>query len=180
MDDLGFITDAGLRRTLVDSIEYMYALYSQSKSGGENNLYLEETYRVIVLYAVSAIEALLLYLYKVRGEAIQCIEYKYLQPLPASFSHSDKKGCPVVVAVQVKVEKKEHQLGVYELVEFCKEKKLLSPKLAEDILKMNDVRNTFHFSKPRSKPCDVKIAEHALQLLVQVIARTEKSVVVGK
>ena len=76
---------------------------------------------------------------------------------------------PIVVAVQEKIEKKEHQLGVHELVAFFRDKNLMTEKTAGDILDMNDVRNTFHFSKPRARTCDLKWVERAFKLLVHTI-----------
>ncbi|MDO8518339.1 MAG: hypothetical protein Q7S26_03560 [bacterium] len=175
MADLDFIRDAILRKTLEDSIEYIYALFEQSKVDRQKKLYQEETYRVIILYVVSAIEAVLLYFYKVRGEKIEYVEYKFVQTLPLQYRHSGKIGLPVVVAVQEKMEKQEHQLGIHELVAFFRGKKLMQEKTAGDILDMNDVRNTFHFNKSRTQVCDLKRVEKALQLLVHTIENAPKS-----
>ena len=61
MNELDFISDATLRKRVEDSIEYIYVLFDDAKKT-ENKLFQEETYRVIVLYVVSIIEAILLYL----------------------------------------------------------------------------------------------------------------------
>lgn len=171
MNDFNFIKDEELRKRIEDSIEYSYALLEQSKSKDQSELYREETRRVIVLYVVSAIEAILLYFYKVRGEKIDYLEYKFVQTLSSEYEYSGKVGVPVVVAVQEKLEKQEHQLGLHDLVVFFRTKKLIQDKTAEDILELNDVRNTLHFSKPRDKNCDVKRVEMAFQLLVHTIER---------
>lgn len=171
MQDLDFIKDTKLRKTLEDSIEYIYTLFEQSKENQQNQLYKEETYRVIILYVISAIEAVLLYFYKERGEKIESIEYKYVQTLPESYVNNNKKGLPVVVAVQVKIEKEEHQIGLHDLITFFKNKNLIQEKTADNILELNDVRNTFHFSKPRVKNCDIERVESALKLLVHTIQR---------
>lgn len=117
MNDLDFIKDIELRKTLEDSIEYIYALFEQSKDV-EKELYREETYRVIILYVISAIEAVLLYFYKERGEKIEYTEYKYIQTLPSDYGHLKKPGLPVAVAVQERLEKQEHQIGLHDLVMF--------------------------------------------------------------
>lgn len=171
MKDLDFIKDAELRKTIENSIEYTYTLLEQSKSNEQNELYREETRRVIILYVVSAIEAILLYFYKVRGEKIDYLEYKFVQTLPSGYEHKRKPGLPVVVAVQEKLEKQEHQIGLHDLVLFFKTKKLIQEKTADDILELNDVRNTLHFNKPRAKNCDVKQVEAAFRLLVYTIER---------
>lgn len=174
MNDLDFIKDKELRKTLEDSIEYIYTLFEQSKEDEQEDLYREETYRVIILYVVSAIEAVLLYFYKVRGEKIEYLEYKFVQTLPAGYGYHGKAGLPVVVAVQEKVVKQEYQIGLHDLVNFFRIKKLIQEKTASDILELNDVRNTFHFSKPRAKNCDLKRVESALQLLVHTLERAPK------
>lgn len=174
MNDLDFIKDAELRKTLEDSIEYIYALFERSKDDEQKELYKEETNRVIILYVISAIEAVLLYFYKARGEKIEYLEYKFVQTLPPEYGHSGKTGLPVVVAVQEKLEKQEHQIGLHDLVTFFRSKKLIQEKTAADILELNDVRNTFHFSKPRAKKCDLKRVEAALQLLVHTLERAPR------
>lgn len=175
MKKLDFVKDEYLRKTLENSIDFIYEFYEQSKGDGQKKVYQEETYRIIILYVVSAIEAVLLYFYKVRGEKIEYCEYKFVQPLSSEYMHGEKAGSPVVVAVQEKIEKQEHQIGLHDLVTFFKAKKLILEKTADEILELNDVRNTFHFNKPRAKNCDLKRVEAALQLLVHTIERAPKS-----
>jgi len=171
MNELEFIKDKELRATIENSIEYIYALFEQSNNSEQKELYREETYRVIILYVISAIEAVCLYLYKERGEKMECLEYKFVKTLPREFSHNKKSGSLVVVAVQEKIEKKEHQIGLYDLIIFFRNKGLILEKTANDILELNDVRNTFHLSKPRNKSCDLKRVESALKLLVHTIKK---------
>lgn len=174
MYDFDFISDLDLRKTLKDSIGYIYALVEQAEKE-QKELYKEETYRVIILYIVSAIEAVLLYFYKERGEKIVYTEYKCVQTLPAGYSNSQKPSLPIVIAVQETIEKKEHQIGLHDLVIFFKTKKLIQEKTADEILAINDVRNTFHFSKPRAKKCDRNSVESALQLLVYTLERAPRA-----
>ena len=150
MSDLDFIKDKELRGTLENSIEYIYALFENSKASEQNELYREETHRVIILYVISAIEAVLLYFYKERDEKMEYFVYKFVSPLPKDYAHNEREGMPVVIAVQEKIEKKEYQIGLNDLVIFFKDKKLIREKTAEDILKFNDIRNTFHFNKSRT------------------------------
>lgn len=175
MSDLDFIEDKELRTTLENSIEFIYALYEKSKAAGQTALFLEETYRIIVLYVVAAIEAVLLYFFKVRGEKFVYTDYKCVHPLPTEFANTKKNGLPVVIAVQDKIEKPDHQIGLRDLVIFFKTRKLIQDKTAEDILELNELRNTFHFHKPRARACDLKGVESALQLLVHTIQRAPKS-----
>lgn len=181
MSDLDFIEDITLRKTLDNSIEYIYALFEQSKNKGENKLYQEETNRVIILYVVSAIEAVLLYFYKVRGEKITYPEYRFVESLPEGYIHKDKAESPVVVAVQETMEKKEHQIRLNDLATFFKEKKLIQEKTVDEILGLNALRNTFHFNKPRTDfVCDLNRVESALQMLVRTLQKAPKALGVKK
>jgi len=183
MSDLDFIEDAELRKTLENSIEYISTLFKQSKDTEkeQTELYKEETYRVIILYVVSAIEAVLLYFYKVRGEKITYPEYKFVQILPEQFLYKEKEGSSVVVAVQETMEKKEHQIGLQDLAIFFKGKKLILEKTAIEILELNSLRNTFHFNKPRTNfTCDLKRVESALELLVRTLQNAPKALAVKK
>ena len=175
METLDFIKDRELKSTLEGSVEYLYVLYEQSKDKEQKELFSEETRRVMILYVVSVIEAILLYVYKRQDGVIEKNEYKFVKPLPETFSHSKKKECPVVVAVQEKVEKKDHEIGLHELVRFFKSKGLMREDTMSDILEMNDVRNTFHFSKPRRNSCSINRVEKAMQLLVYTIERAPKA-----
>ncbi len=177
MGDLTFIRDITLRGILEDAIEYISALYKRSKSIDENALYQQETYRVIILYVISAIEAILFYFYKTRKESMTYTDYKFVSPLLPEYRHSERTDAPVVVAVQLKVEKDDHQIGLHDLVQFFKEKGLVRKETAEDILEMNEVRNTFHFNKPRSqeKVCDIARVEKALGLLLHTIENAPRA-----
>ncbi len=175
MKELDFIKDEDLRKTLEDSIDFIYNFHEQSKGDEHNKLYQEEVYRIIILYVVSVIEAVLLYFYKIRGEKIEHSEYKFVHMLPPEFGHMNKAKLPLVIAVQVKVEKQDYDIGLHGLVIFFKAKKLIQDKTADDILELNDVRNTFHLNKPRAKKCDLERVEAALNLLVHTIENAPKA-----
>lgn len=177
MNDLDFVTDAGLRRTIENSVEYMYALFEEIKEKEKSDLYKEETYRVIILYAVSVIEAVLLYLYKKHADEMTFLEYKYIQTLPPEYHHLSNADSRVVVAVQKREKMAEYKVGMSDLVDFFKERKLMKKETAEQVLQINDLRNTFHLSKPRDKAvCDIAQVESAIKLLVYVIQNVQKSV----
>ena len=169
--DLAFIKDTDRRESIETAMEDIYALYEESKGDHQHKSYSQETYRVIILYTVSTIEAILLYFYKVRGEKIEYVEYKFIQQLPSEYRHSEKSSSPVVIAVQEKHEKKDYQIGMFDLVVFFKEKKLIQEKTAQAILEINDVRNTFHFSKKSIEHCNIEQVEKALGLLVRTIEK---------
>src|ERR1035437_2104187 len=96
---LDFIADESLRKTIEDAIQYIYIIFDQTEAS-DSALYKEETYRVIVLYVISVIEAILLYVLKTRGEKIEYIEYKYVTSLPREFIYKEVPENSVVVAVQ--------------------------------------------------------------------------------
>jgi len=131
MEDLDFITDSKLRKTIEDSFEYIYVLFDNSKQEEKNKLFKEETNRIIILYVISIIEAILLFIFLKRNDEISKLEYKFIQTLPEEFKHLEQKDYPIVVAVQKKVKKKEHEIGLFELVNFFKEKKLMLEKTAK-------------------------------------------------
>ena len=175
MGELDFITDKSLRETLENSIEFIYVLNERSKDSNQKKIYQEETYRIIILYVISAIEAVLLYFFKDRGEKFEYPDYKFTIALPPEFEHKAKSGLPLVIAVQEKKEKQDYQIGLHDLVIFFRNKNLIIEKTANEILDLNDVRNSFHFSKPRAKSCDLKRVESALGLLVYTLERAPKA-----
>ena len=175
MADLDFIEDSHLRKTLEDSIEFIYVLYERSKEGNQKNLYKEETYRIIILYVAAVIEAVLFYFYKKRGEKIEHLEYKHVQALPREFIHSSKKDCVLVVAVQEKSVKKEYDIGLHGLVNFFRDKKLIREDTTRKILELNDLRNTFHLAKERNKDCNTERVNEALDLLLHTIENAQKT-----
>ncbi len=176
---LDFILDESLRKTIEDAIQYIYIIFDQTETS-DSALYKEETYRVIVLYVISVIEAVLLYVLKTRGEKIEYIDYKYVTSLPRGFIHKEVPENPVVVAVQKRQEKADHQIGLVEMVEFMKNSGLMSDSFAEDILKANDIRNTFHLTKPRSVKCEVDTVDLVFDLLIKVIKRAPKAITFNK
>lgn len=181
MNELDFITDTSLRKTVKDSIDYTYILFEESKKITDNKLYEEETCRVIVLYIVSVIEAILFYLYKKGGYEMMYLDYKFVNTLPEDYRHKNSQGSRVVVAVQKSINKTDHQIGLSDLVNFFKDHKKLLKPTAKEILEINDLRNTFHLNKPRKKIiCDVAQVERALKLLVYVIQKAPKTLLAKK
>ncbi len=174
MTSLDFIVDKELKRTLEDSIEFIFALHNSSKLTNQNILYQEETCRVIILYVISAIEAVLLYFFKLRGEKMEKLEYRFVHQFPAEYSHKHKANLPLVVAVQENIVRQDYEIGLHSLVTFFKEKKLIIKETARKILELNDVRNTFHFSKIRDKKCDLGRVEEALALLLYTLEKAPR------
>ncbi len=169
-NNLNFINNEELKKTIEDSIDYIEIIFEQAKNN-ESALYKEETYRVIILYVVSIIEAILLYILETRKEKIDYTEYKYINEISPDFKHCELPNDKVVIAVQKKRKKEENShIGFVELVKFMKEKDLITKELYQKILDINNIRNIFHFTKPRNKiTCEIKAVDSAFKLLVEVI-----------
>lgn len=175
MHNFDFITDKVLRKTIEDAIEYIQILFEESKKKSQNNLYQEETYRVIILYTVSIVEAVLLYVYKVRGGEIALLEYKHVNTLPKSYKYQGEEKSPVVIAIQKSIKRYDHQIGLFDLANFFESKKLMVKDTSSSILKLNNIRNTFHFSKSREAiKCDSAQVESAFKLLLHIIQKAPK------
>jgi len=173
-DKFAFIKDPDLKKIIGNSVKYIYIIHNRSKRY-KKKLYLEETYRVIVLYVVSVIESILLYFYKKRGEKIKYPEYKLVHILPNEYQHKEKNGRKIVIAIQEEIEKREHQIGLHELVHFFKDTRLMPKNMADEILEINEVRNTFHFNKRREDTkLDLERVEQALRLLADIIEKVPK------
>lgn len=169
MTELGFIQDASLRKTIENAINFVYGLFDQSKKEEQSDLYKEETYRVIILYIISTIEPVLLYFYKQQPDRMERIEYKYKHVLPAEFTHIQKSASRIIIAIEEKGSKEDHAIGLFDLIMFFKARKLIIEKTAHSILELNEIRNTFHFSKSRKTSCDISKVEEAFQLLVHTL-----------
>jgi len=176
MTDLDFITDSTLRKTIEDSIEYTSVLFKETEEESKSTLYKEETYRVIILYTIAIIEAVLLYLYKKSGDEITYFEYKFIKQLPSEYHHTKESNFSVIIAVQKSVKKAEQQITMKDLVDFFTERKFMKKDTADKLMHINGLRNTVHLSKPRDGViCDVAQVESALSMLVYVIERAPKS-----
>lgn len=74
-------------------------------------------------------------------------------------------------------ESEKHGSDLYKLVNFMKNNELMKEQTAEELLKINDIRNTFHFTKPRDKiTCEIKTVEKAFKLLVEIIEGGESTI----
>ncbi len=177
---LDFIKDKELRKTIEDAVQYIYIIFDQANNS-ESELYQEETYRVIILYVIAIIEAIMLYVLEKRGEKITYIDYKYTEAVSSEIRHSEEPNSSVVIAIQKELDKPNEKIGFTELITFIKTNGLMKEKFAEEILKINSIRNTFHFTKPRNQiTCEVKMVEKALDLLVKVIQGAPKAIVFKK
>lgn len=175
--NLDFIQDDYLREIIQTSNDYIFVLYGLLNDV-HSSAHAEETHRVIILYTVSIIEGVLMYLYKLQNNLMYNIEYKHIIHLPNDYTHQGEGEANIVVAVQKKVHKLDRQIGLVELVSFFKNSGDMKTDTAEEILKINDVRNTFHFNKARDRiPCTIEQVEKALGLFVYIIEKAPRRLI---
>ncbi len=166
--ELGFIKDQLLRQRTEDSVEYIYAIYEESKGIGKNDLYRTETYRVIILYTVSIIEAILFYIYETRDNKITKTEYKEKSFLPSTYIN-DKVSGKTIVATEKISEKTESEISLKELVQFLKAEKVLKYETSQDLLKIIQMRNSVHLRQKTSSRHSIEEIEKSLELLSYIL-----------
>jgi hypothetical protein len=106
------------------------------------------------------------------------LEYKYVVNLPKAYGYQGEDGSNIVAAVQKKVVKPDRQIGLVELVSFFKNSGDMKYDTVDEILKINDIRNTFHFNKARDRiPCTIEQVEKALGLFVYIIEKAPRRLV---
>jgi hypothetical protein len=174
---LTFIKNIALKKAIKDSIEYMNILFD-SANDSSSNAFKEETYRVIILYVVAVIEAVLLCVLKERDDQISVLDYKIPREICKKVKHQDYPQGTFVTAIQCKEIKPDQQIGVQDLVMFMVNNKLMKDDTAKDILEINNIRNTFHLNKPRT---DIKLelnkVEKAFSLLYKIIKGAPKAII---
>jgi hypothetical protein len=143
--ELSYISDALLRQRIEDSIEFIYALYEKSKQIDTSDLYKTETYRVIVVYTVSIIEAVLFDLYGKRKKKISKVEYKELGYIKDTYKNIRVAG-KVLVAVEKIIEKTESEISLRELVLFLEKDGALKNETSAKLLSILPLRNSMRLS----------------------------------
>ena len=97
--DTDFINDKKLRERINVSIEYIFALYEDAKDN-ESKEFKKETYRVIILYTVSIIEALLFSIYHQMEDRLCRTDYKDIVELNKQYKHAGHEGS-IVISVRI-------------------------------------------------------------------------------
>jgi hypothetical protein len=168
--ELSFIKDKDevLGKRIESSIEYIYSLYEDSKQAHRSDLYRTETYRVILLYVVSIIEAVLFYIYDASKLSLTKIEYKSIHKLPKTFIDTSTKG-QLLLAVETKRGKTESEINLRELVQFLVLEKVLKKETAERLFKVMEIRNSIHLRQTKQKPHTIEDVSFSLDLLAYVI-----------
>lgn len=161
--DTAFIKNKAAKARIDDSITYIFALYKDARNN-QSKSFQTETCRVIILYTISIIEALLHEAYAIVPEKITKEIYKDPRIIDGGYTHRANKDCSVVLNVRCTVEKPEREIQFNELLQFLKQK-VLHPKTVQRLEKVNSLRNTFHLRKLGKSGCTTKDVEEALSLL---------------
>lgn len=171
---LNFITDKDLRDRVEKSVRYTLVLFKDSDKNSDA-VHREEANRVIVLYVISIIEAIIFFFYEQSKEKIMKTEYVNITNLPDTYSDISKPGFQLVIATRQEVERKTSQLGLVNIVNFFRGKGLILQTTADSILELNDISNTFHLSKKRSVECTNEKVNEAVELLIHTIKHAPNS-----
>jgi hypothetical protein len=171
---LNFITDDDLRDKVQKSIHYILVLVGDLDKN-KDVLYKEESNRVIILYVISIIEAILFFFYEQGQEKIMKTKYVSITNLPKKYSDNTKSGQQLVIAAKQEVEKKMSQISLVTVVNFFESKELILSKTAKNILELNDISNTFHLNKKRTVECTNEKVDEAVKLLLHTIEHAPNS-----
>lgn len=167
-----FIQDKKLQKRVEDSLDYIFTLYETTKKQINSDIYIQETYRVLILYCASIIEALLFELYHQGEQRILRTEYKDPQVLSDQYRNSKLKGT-VVIATRTQRGSSEVEIGLNELITFLHPKPL-KQETRDRLLTLNSLRNSFHLRKTGSTRCTRADVDEALDLLYLVFTNTAK------
>ena len=161
-DSFDFISDEKVKDNIINSIDFSSALWLLSEKIPEANR--EESYRTIILYTASIIEALLLYYLSRKNLFLE--EEKFIHTARLG-SHFQNNLGETVVAIR----KMEKRLApdFSKIIDYLE--KTLGKNLSKNIHKIRETRNTFHLLKTRTKikEQDVKHANETLLKLIKKI-----------
>lgn len=161
-DGFDFISNKKLRNNIINSIEFSSILWLLSEKIPEKNR--EESYRTIILYTASIIEALLLYYFSEKKLFLEEEKFTHVALLGSQFQNNLGE---VVVAIRKK--DKRFDPSFYDCIKLLE--KTLGKSLYKSINKIRETRNTLHLLKTRYKikEEDVKYANGTLLKLIQKI-----------
>lgn len=175
-EDLLFITDIPLRKKIIAAIETISGLYLVEQNNKYPAELIKEIRRIIVLYAASIIEAILLYLYIKEKDISSKVDYTDVHILPSSFQKDPS--FKMVVAKQIQVPRAERELMLDVLLKIYSEKKIISTSLEQKIKKAKDIRNTFHLSKSRvGLPVSLKVVQLSTEAIYETIVSVKNNLV---
>lgn len=165
---LDFITSKALRKNMVESIEFAAWLWIFAQE--IENKYKDEMFRTIILYNISIVEALLLF--RAKRIKIKFFKYDYKESaeLPKTFHPAGRQ---VFVTFRDKTTRNESQVWFYELIK--EQKDFLDTTLHKQVVDLQDIRNTFHLSRPRSILSPEKVDE-SFAVVLKIINKIRKEI----
>lgn len=162
-ESFDFISDQNVRSNIIDSIDFSSALQLISEKIPQENR--EESYRTIILYAASIIEALLLYYLSEKNLFLSEDKFIHISILPNQFQNDLGE---IVVAIRKTVKRNDADFS--KVIDFLE--KMLGKNLAKNIHKIRETRNTFHLLKTRTK-IQEKDVEHANATLLKLVKKIQ-------
>lgn len=161
-DSFDFISNQKVKSNIINSIDFSSTLWLLSEKIPEKNR--EESYRTIILYTASIIEALLLYYFSEKKLSFEEEKFTHVARLGSQFQNNLGE---VVVAIRKSEERKDPDF--FNCINYLE--KTLGKNLSKSIHKIRDTRNTFHLLKTRKKikENDIKYANEILLKLVKKI-----------
>jgi hypothetical protein len=152
-----------------NAIETMSVLYLLQTNPQSPESLKKEIRRMIIMYASSIIEAVLLHLYKKGGFAKTRAEYSIVRPLPKEYQY-EQPTSRLVIAKEVFKQRTDRELMLDYLLTMFSNEGVIKPALKKRIVSAKDVRNTFHLSKSRQGlQCTQAAAESAMKAALDTI-----------
>jgi hypothetical protein len=167
-DSFDFIDNSSLRKNIIDSIDYVSALYLQSESIDKKHH--QELYRTIIFYNASIVEALLLFV--CTKKAIDILQEKYTNAykLPEEFQNKNREIC---ITLKKKIKKNPAEISFSDLINSTEI--ILGKLLTKKILLLKDLRNTIHLSKNRT-PIKQSSVLTSSDIVLNLIKKIQKEI----
>lgn len=166
-DAFSFVTPKTFRTNIVESVEFVAWLWVLAQEIEDK--YQNEMVRIIVLYNMSIVEALLLFWAKRRKKKF--FEDKYTDKYTLPTELQGVAGKELLIAHFSRVEKNDTRVWFHDLI--AEGKQLLGKDLHGRVTDLQDIRNTFHLSKTR-RALSLKKAESSFDVVLEVVNKIKK------
>ena len=162
-----FVKPKTFRANIVESVEFVAWLWILAHEIEEK--YQDEMVRIVILYNMSIVEALLLFWAKKHKKKFFEDRYINKYTLPRVFQGvADKE---LLLAHFSKTEKGDTRIWFHELI--AESKQLLGKALHTRVVDLQDIRNTFHLSK-RRQVLSLKKAESSFDVVYEVVDKIRR------
>ncbi len=161
-----FITPKVLRHNIAESVRFAVWLWTMAEKVEPE--YQDEMVRTIVLYNIGIIEALLLFRAKKEKLIFYDEKYPHATLLAKVFQHTDQD---LIISYRTKKARDQSRIWLHELIK--EQKDFLGVSLHEQIVDLQDIRNTFHLAKPRTI-LSLKKAEKSFDLVLKLAEKIRK------